>query len=254
LKGIILAAGYATRLYPLTIDRPKALLTVHGRPIIDYIADEMNSVIDLDSITIVSNHRFTGHFVAWAGERCAAAPNSLPLFVLDDGSTNEEDRLGAIGDIQFCVEQLGIDDDLLVIAGDNLFTYRLRDAWRHFRVYGDDMILVKAMAPDDDLHRYGIAVLDEQGLIIDMEEKPAEPKSNLAVFATYFYRRDTVPLIGEYLRSGNPPDAPGRFPAWLYSRKPVRGYLFEGQCFDIGTPQSYEDVMTSFPVSANDGH
>jgi glucose-1-phosphate thymidylyltransferase len=254
LKGIILAAGYATRLYPLTINQPKALLPVHGRPIIDYIVDEMNTLIDLDSIIVVSNRRFAGQFCAWAGKRRAESGKELPLLVVDDGSSTEQDRLGAIGDIQFCVEQQNIDDELLVIAGDNLFTYRLRDAWRHYRLHSDDMVLAQAMPPEEDLHRYGIALLDDQGLIVDLEEKPVAPKTNIAVFATYFYRRDTVPLIRQYLQAGNPPDAPGSFPAWLYRRKPLRCYLFTGQCYDIGTPESYADVMTSFPVSTKEGH
>jgi glucose-1-phosphate thymidylyltransferase len=254
LTGIILAAGYATRLYPLTANQPKALLPVFGKPIIDYIVDEMNTIEDLGKILVISNHKFFGQFKEWSAGRRAAKPDERPVMVLDDGSTNEDNRLGAIGDIKYCIDGQKIDDDLLVIASDNLFTYRLRDAWQHYQLHGEDMILAKSLPPEEDLHRYGIALLDEQGLVVDMEEKPASPKSNIAVFATYFYRRDTVPLFGEYLKGGNPPDAPGSFPAWLYHRKPVRCFLFDGQCLDIGTKQSYEDVMMSFRVSTIDGH
>ena len=249
MKGIILAAGYATRLYPLTLNRAKALLPVHGRPIIDYIVDEMNTLKDLDQIAVISNHRFINQFSEWAQQRRRTErPGNLPIVVLDDGTMSEADRLGAIGDIQFGIERLNIQDDLLIIAGDNLFTYRLKDAWNHFRAHGEDMILARRMPPDEDLRRYAIAVLDDQGRVQDLAEKPAQPKSNLAVFATYFYCRETVPLIGQYLREGNKPDAPGHFPVWLYQRKPLRCFLFDGLCIDIGTPESYAEVEKIFPV------
>lgn len=248
MKGIILAAGYATRLYPLTIDKAKPLLPVHGRPIIDYIVDEMASIDDLDEIIVISNHRFAAQFEEWAAIRNAAAgPGEPAVIVLDDGTTSEDDRLGAIGDIQFCIDRYQINDDLLIIAGDNLFTYSLKGAWDKFRHHGDDMVLACRLPENEDLRRFAIAELDENGLVIDLVEKPAEPKSNIAVFATYFYRQDTVPLIGQYLREGNKPDAPGNFPAWLYKRRNLRCYLFDGVCIDIGTPQSYAEVESIFP-------
>jgi len=246
MKGIILAAGYATRLYPLTKDRPKALLPVSGRPILDYIADEMDTIDDLDQTVIISNHLFADQFQAWADARNAAGQGH-PVVVLDDGSTDDTNKLGAIGDIQFVIDQLGLDDELLVIAGDNLFTYRLRDAWADYRAHGEDMILAKRLPWDDDLRRYAIATIDATGKVTNLVEKPSDPQSNLAVFATYFYRKDTLPLINAYLAEGNSPDAPGNFPAWLYQKKPVRLYEFDGICIDIGTPESYADVMTTFP-------
>ncbi|MBP1757314.1 MAG: rmlA [Firmicutes bacterium] len=246
MKGIILAAGYATRLYPLTKDRPKALLPVAGRPILDYIADEMDTIDTLDQIIIISNHLFADQFQAWADARNAIGQGH-PVVVLDDDSTDDTNKLGAIGDIQFVIDQMEIDDELMVIAGDNLFTYSLRAAWETYAKNGEDMILAKKMPPEEDLRRYAIATIDEKGIVTDLVEKPAHPKSDLAVFATYFYRRDTVPLIRDYLKAGNSPDAPGNFPAWLYTRKPVRVYQFDGICIDIGTPESYADVMTTFP-------
>lgn len=244
MKGIILAAGYATRLYPLTLNKAKALLPVSGRPIIDYIVDEMETVEDLDQIIVVSNHRFAAQFTEWAGRRPAG---HLEITILDDGTTSEADKLGAIGDILFCIRKMAIDDDLLIIAGDNLFTYRLRDAWVYFRQFGEDMILATRMPPEEDLRRFAVASIDESGHVTALEEKPAFPKSDLAVFATYFYRRDTVPMIKLYLDEGNKSDAPGHFPAWLFKRKPLRLYQFNGLCIDIGTPEAYADVMTTFP-------
>jgi len=240
--GIILAAGYATRMYPLTLNKAKPLLPVYGRPIIDYIVDELNTLDDLEEIVVISNHRFAGQFQEWAAARCTdALPGDPPILVLDDCTDSEEDRLGAIGDIQYVIDKLQIDEDLLVIAGDNLFTYRLRDAWNHFRQYGEDMVLASHLQAYEDLTRFAIAELAD-GLISGLEEKPKHPKTDIAVFATYFYRRDTVPLICQYLREGNNKDAPGNFPAWLYKRKPVRCYLFDGICIDIGTPEAYADI------------
>ncbi|MGI6326833.1 MAG: nucleotidyltransferase family protein [Saccharofermentanales bacterium] len=255
MKGIILAAGYATRLYPLTINTPKPLLPVHGRPIIDYIVDEINTIDDIDQIIVVSNDRFTGQFEQWAAARNAAVgTGDVPIVVLNDGTTSAEDRLGAIGDIQFCIDKMQIEEDMLIIAGDNLFTYRLRDAWQHFRQHGDDMVLASRLGAEEDLSRFAVAVVDDDGFIVEMEEKPAHPKTDIAVFATYFYQAETLPLIGHYLQTGNNPDAPGNFPAWLYKRKPLRCYLFEGICIDIGTPEAYANVENIFPKSTSGEH
>lgn len=240
MKALILAAGYATRLYPLTLDRPKALLPLADKPIIDYICSELITLPDLNEIIVVSNHRFVEHFVRWQEEN--AAGYRLPITIVDDFTTSDVDKLGAIGDISFVIDRLEIDEDLLVIAGDNLFTYHLIDAWRVFREFDQDMILAQAIDSLSDLRRFAVAKIDENDLVTDLEEKPSEPKSNLAVYATYFYKKDTLPLIKKYLDQGGNPDAPGNFPAWLYKRKPVRLYKFTGECFDIGTPQSYAEV------------
>lgn len=249
MKAIILAAGYATRLYPLTENRAKALLPIGDRPIIDYIVDEIDTIDEVDQLIVISNHRFVSQFTEWAQarEQKRAATGLAPLLILDDQTNSEEDKLGAIGDIQYCLEQQKIDDDLLIIAGDSLFTFSLRDAWLEFKQYNQDMIMVKKMPAKEDLSRYAIVLLDNERLVVDMEEKPANPRSDLACFAIYFYRRDTLPLFRQYLATGNSPDAPGNFPSWLYRKKPVRAFLFDGSFVDIGTPESYEDVRTTFP-------
>ena len=256
MKAIILAAGYATRLYPLTRDRAKPLLPVHGRPIIDYLVDQIHSLPDVDAIYVISNHRFAQQFRTWAVDRKTRTPVSgrspIPIEILDDQTTSESDRLGAIGDMQFCIDQHAIDDDLVVLAGDNLFTGSLVDAWYVFRRYQHDLLLAKHLDASENASRFAIAEIDSDGMVRHIEEKPKQPRSDLAVYAIYFYRRDTVPLIRSYLQSGNNPDAPGYFPVWLYQRRPVRVHLFDGQCIDIGTPEAYQDVMTTFPVSTLD--
>ena len=132
------------------------------------------------------------------------------------------------------------------MAGDNIFTFRLKDYYDAFRKNGTDMILVKEINDVEELKRMANVIADETGKVIAMEEKPAEPKSNLAAFAAYIYKKDTVPLIKQYLEEGNNPDAPGFFPSWLYKQKTVMTYAFDGDCYDIGTPKSYEEVNKIF--------
>lgn len=242
MKAIILAAGYATRLYPLTLHTPKALLPINQKAIIDYIVEELNTIQEIDAIYVVTNHRFATDFQAWA----KTAPGKIPIEVLDDGTTDDTNKKGAVGDIGFVIEQKQIDDELLVIAGDNFFTYSLRDYVDFYREKGHDCVCVKKWPNREELKQFGVALLDTDGKVLDIEEKPAQPKSDTAVFATYLYQQDTVPLFAEYLAAGNNPDAPGNFPAWLYRRKDVYAYTFSGECYDIGTPESYHEVCRMF--------
>lgn len=242
MKAIILAAGYATRLYPLTLNTPKALLPINEKPIINYIVDEINTIDAVDEIYVVTNHKFAEHFCRWAERE----ESKTPIFVLDDGTTTEETRRGAIGDIAFVIEEKKIDDDLMVIAGDNFFTYSLKDYYNFYREKKKDCVCVKVWEDKASLSQFGIALLDQSGKVLDIEEKPQHPKSNTVVFATYLYRKETVPLFAEYLAEGNKPDAPGNFPAWLYQKQDVFAYIFDGECYDIGTPESYDEVCRLF--------
>lgn len=244
MKALILAAGYAHRLYPLTLNFPKALLEVAGRPILDRILDELDRVDIIDEIVVISNHRFIRHFDEWV--RTRVEPGQKPVVLLDDGTETEDNRLGAIGDMNFAIEELGIDEDILVVAGDNLFTYDLPEIVEAYQKHGQDMILGQNLEAEEDPKRFAIAVIDEHGTLVDLEEKPDHPKSDIAIYASYFYRQDTLPLIGAYLAEGNNPDSPGNFPVWLYKKKPVRVHLFDGKCYDIGTHDSYARVQDIF--------
>lgn len=239
--ALLLVAGYATRLYPLTMDTPKALLPIDGRPMLDYITDQIDGLEGVSRTVVVSNHPFADTFRKWAAGR-----NGIPITVLDDGSTDNANRLGAVGDIRFAVEEAGIDDDLLVVAGDNLFTFQLSDAVSFFRERREDTILVGRLGPGDDARRFAVVELDADGRVTDMVEKPEHPRSDTVAYAVYLYRRDTLPLIRQYLEEGNNKDAPGYFPSWLYLRKPLSAYLFDGKCLDIGTPEVYESVKNGF--------
>jgi len=242
MKAIILAAGYATRLYPLTLNMLKALLPIGGKPIIDHIVAQMDTVEELDEIYVVSNDKFAGHFEEWA----KTAVSRVPIKVLNDGTTDDSNKRGAIGDISFVIDEMQIDDDLMVIAGDNFFTYSLKDYVRFFREKDRDCVCVKVWEDESQLSQFGIALLDWAGKVLDIEEKPAKPKSNTVVFAAYLYKKETVPMFQEYLAAGNKPDAPGNFPAWLYRRKEVYAYTFEGECYDVGTPESYREVCEMY--------
>jgi glucose-1-phosphate thymidylyltransferase len=242
MKAIILVAGYATRLYPLTMDKPKALLTINEKPIIDYIIDEVNTIDDVDGIYVVSNHKFIDHFDHWV----KGVDSKKTVKIIDDGTMTEETRRGGIGDIQYAIDQEKIDDDIVIIAGDNFFTYKLKDYYSYYKKTNKDCVCGKRLDDVEQLKQFAVAVVDEDGKITDLEEKPKQPKSDIGVYATYFYQKETVPLFKQYLDAGNKPDAPGYFVQWLYQRKPVYVYEMQGDCYDIGTHKSYQDVQEIF--------
>ena len=183
MKVIILAAGYATRLYPLTLNKPKALLPVAGKPILNYITDQIETVAEADEIVIVSNSRFYKDFLVWK----EGYTGRLNVTVLDDGTTDDSNKLGAIGDMSYAIDTLGIDDDILVMAGDNIFTFALKNYTDAFRAQNKDMILVKELRRKEDLTRMANVVTDENNIVTNMTEKPPVPISNLAAFASYIY-------------------------------------------------------------------
>ncbi len=242
MKAIILVAGYATRLYPLTLNTPKALLTIKNKPIIDYILDEINTLDDVSEVFVVSNHKFINHFKIWASN----VKSRIPVKVLDDGTENEETRRGAIGDIFFTQHSEKLDDDLLIIAGDNFFTYKLKDCHAFFKAKNGDCVCGKEINSIEQLKQFAVALTDNDDKLIDLEEKPEDPKSKTAVFATYFYTKETAKLIKKYLEEGNKPDAPGYFLQWLYKKKDVYVYRFNGDCYDIGTKKAYDEVLEKF--------
>lgn len=242
MKGIILAAGYATRLYPLTENQPKALLPVGGKPIINYILEEFETIPEIDEVIIISNHKFAAHFDEWAEE----TKTTLKLTVVDDNTTDDSNKLGAVGDIEYVIEKCNIKDDLFVMAGDNIFTFALKDYFDFYKNVDADCILVKELQREEDLIRMANVKVDDFGRVTYMIEKPNPPVSNLAAFASYIYKKETVPMIKQYLDEGNNPDAPGFFPSWLYSKKDVFAYEFSGECYDIGTHESYKEVCDIF--------
>ncbi|HEU5058202.1 MAG TPA: nucleotidyltransferase family protein [Kofleriaceae bacterium] len=232
MKAIILAAGYATRLRPLTERTAKPLLPIAGRPMIEYICDKIAELDEVDSVHVVTNHRFAPAFADWAARRAGATP----VAVHDDGTSSNQDRLGAIGDIQFTIDRAGLaGDDLLVIAGDNLFDFSLADLAAFWRGKPGGSAVALYRCPDPKLVvQYSIVELDADDRITSFIEKPAQPTTDLVAIAIYLYRREHAALIRRYLDEGNSRDQPGNLVAWLQARAPVYGYRFAGDWLDIG--------------------
>jgi glucose-1-phosphate thymidylyltransferase len=242
MKCVLLAAGYATRLYPLTKNMPKSLLPVGNRTILERILEKVELVDEIDEVVLVSNARFAGQFSAFArtwrgGKR---------LEIMDDGTTDNDNRLGAIADLKLAVDRRGIDEDTMVLAGDNLFDFGLDDFARFFRQKKADCITSHRLEDISELRRTGVVELSEDRRVLSFQEKPAEPKSTWAVPPFYLYRRETLPLLGDYLAAGENPDAPGNFVPWLASRLPVYAFTFEGRRYDIGNLDSYEEAQREF--------
>lgn len=226
MKALILAAGYATRLRPLTDSTPKMLLPLAERPMLDYLLDRIREVDEIEEIHLVTNARFATAFRDWA-------PSDLTVH--DDGTTSDEDRLGAIGDIAFAIERGGLArGDLFVVAGDNLIGYSLRDFVDFWRTKGGSALAVHEVADPELLENYGVVELDDDDRVVGFQEKPAEARSNLAATAAYLYCAEDLELLPRYLEGGNPPDAPGNFVGWLHTRAPVYGFRAMGEWHDIG--------------------
>ena len=186
MKALILAAGYATRLYPLTLNKPKALLPMGQRTLLDILMDSLTGIPQLEQTHLVTNHRFAGQFEQWA-QGARARYGALTPVIWDDGTSDNETRLGAIGDMQFVIERAGMCDELLVAVSDNFFTFDLKEFYDAFTASGQDTICAQPMADREELKRFAVAQLDENGTVTDLEEKPAEPKSDLAVYGLYLY-------------------------------------------------------------------
>jgi len=241
MKAIILAAGYATRLYPLTENMPKALLEIGGKTILERLFDAFASEKEIDAIHIVTNSRFYSMLCDWANG--IQHKYLQPITVWDDGTSSNETRLGAIGDIRFVMEKAGLDDDLFIAASDNLLTEDLKGFFADFRLHGCSLLLTGRMSDYEERKRYAVVETDAEHRVTGLEEKPDEPKSDIVAYAEYIYTKASAKLIDEYLREGGNPDSPGRYPEWLYRRKEVRAYLYPGECVDIGTVTMYRETI-----------
>jgi len=237
MKAIVLAAGYATRLYPLTLDMSKMLLDVGGRPMVDYVLDALDPVDGLDRIYLVTNAKFAPQFEDWA---------PAGVTVIEDGTTSEDDRLGAIGDIGFVLERTGLDDDLIVVAGDNLFTAGIEGFVALGREKEAPVLAVHDIGDPALMSNYNTTVVDDEGRITYFEEKPERAESTLAGTALYYYPRHALPLIRQYLAEGNNPDQPGRLVEWLYPRTPFYVWQLPGDWYDIGSPDQLEQARAVF--------
>ena len=241
MKCLILAAGYATRLYPLTENFPKPLLEVAGKPILDWLIDDMASTGMVEEYIVISNHKFAHIFEEWAAKK-----SEVKIRVIDDGTTSNETRLGAVKDIQFAIEQLHLDDDLLVMAGDNLLDFSLGEFMRYGKAKNATCVMRYYEANEAKLHKTGVIEIDASDGILSFEEKPAQPKSHWCVPAFYYYTREDSHLIEKGIESGCGTDAPGSFIAWLCGQTKVYAWEMPGRRYDIGNLESYEEVKKTF--------
>jgi glucose-1-phosphate thymidylyltransferase len=233
MKVLILAAGYATRLYPLTLTQPKPLLPVAGKPMIEYVLDNI-APIGVDQVFVVTNAKFAGHFQKWA-DLYRATKAKLNFTIVNDKSTDDTNKLGAIGDLHLVLTQENVNDDLVVVAGDNLFSQSLEEFGKYCREKNAPVLGVYDVGSLEQIKKYSAITLDSDGRITSFEEKPANPKSTLTGIALYYYPKSVLPLIKQYIAEGNNPDQPGRLVQWLYPRTPFYTWKVPGTWYYIGS-------------------
>ena len=241
MNVLILAAGYATRLYPLTLNKAKPLLEVGGKPIIEWLADNLVGIPDVETIYVVTNNKFAADFQVWSQQYRKRYPE-MKFKIVNDGSTSDDDKLGAIGDINFVVTHENLSNSsLLIAAGDNLFTDSVADFLAYARG-SEATVAVYDVGDIEAIKKYGNIAVDAEGIITRFEEKPQKPQGTLAAIALYYYSPAVLSLLTTYLAAGNNADQPGRFVQWLYTRKPVKTFLIKGKWLDIGSKETLENA------------
>ncbi len=273
MKCIIIAAGYATRLYPLTENFPKPLLEVGGKSILDWLIEDLETTGRIDEYVVVTNHKFAHHFQQWADAKnqSSSRRSALSTFpsgegrgeaplitVLDDGTSTNETRLGAVRDIQLAIsggdqivngklsKRKPIDDDALIMAGDNLLSFSLKPFIDYFDAKRTTCIMRYYESDEARLHKSGIVEVDSSERVVSMEEKPAQPRSHWCCPPFYIYRREDLGRVGEGIAAGCAVDAPGSFIAWLHQQTPVHAWEMPGRRYDIGNLASYEEVQRTY--------
>lgn len=238
----ILAAGYATRLYPLTENFPKPLIKVGEKTILDWLVSDVDASCEVSQFVVITNHRYFRHFADWAG----SARYSATVTLLDDGSTDNENRLGAVRDIQFAVEEAGIDDDLMVLAGDNVLDFSLKSFVEYFQARGDSCIMRYHEPDASRISRSAAVDVDVEDVVLRMEEKPAEPFSSWCVPPFYIYARRDLPLVKAAIEAGCSLDSPGNLAAYMAGMTRLRAMEMPGKRYDIGSMESYRRVCETY--------
>lgn len=245
MKLIILAAGYATRLYPLTLNQPKPLLKVADKPMIEHVLDNVATIPYIDHAYVVTNEKFTDHFTAWAdGYRHPQL--KFTFTIVNDGSTDDSNKLGAIGDTYLVITKHQISDDIIVVGGDNLFSSDLSEFGEFCRQKQAPVLGVYDVGNLEEIKKYNAIEIDDTDRITYFEEKPAQPKSTLTGIALYYYPASTVPMIHQYMQEGNNPDQPGRLVQWMYTRTPFYVWKVPGIWYDVGSKETLEEANQVF--------
>ena len=245
MKLIVLGAGYATRLYPLTLNQPKPLLSVAGKPMIEHVLDNLTPIPGIDHAFVVTNEKFAPHFQRWADEY-ETKHVSLPITIVNDHSTDDSNKLGAIGDMNLVINEAQIEDDIIVVGGDNLFSHNLEAFGDYCRKRNAPVTGVYDVGDLDEIKKFNAIEIDDQDRITFFEEKPANPKSTLTGIALYYYPRTALPLIHQYIAEGNNPDQPGRLVQWMYPRTPFYVWRVPGVWYDVGSKKTLEEANRIF--------
>jgi glucose-1-phosphate thymidylyltransferase len=245
MQALILAAGYATRLYPLTLTQPKPLLNVGGKPMLEHVIDHLAPIEGMNEVFIVTNHKFVTHFTEWS-EKYRREKKKLDFKIIDDGSTNDADKLGAIGDMNLVITREKVAGDLLVVAGDNLFDSSLAPFVEFARKKRTTVLAVYDVGDLESIKKYNSITLDPEGKITFFEEKPKNPTSTITGIALYYFPPEVVEMVKTYIAEGNNPDQPGRLIQWLYPRVPVHTWTVPGRWFDIGSKETLEEADKIF--------
>lgn len=245
MKNIVIAAGYATRLYPLTKNFPKPLLKIGERSILDRILDDVDGIEDIDEHIIVTNHKFAEIFNNWVSER-KQKPGTKPIRIIDDGTTDNENRLGAVKDLLLAIDEFGINDDIMVLAADNVLDFSFQGFVDFFKQKNTSVIMCHHEPELYKLQRTGVIAVDDDMKVLEMQEKPQHPVSNWAVPPFYIYKRNDLPLIRDCLNHGCGFDAPGNLAHYLVNATTIHAWIMPGTRYDIGSLDSYKEAQILF--------
>lgn len=242
MKNIIIAAGYATRLYPLTENFPKPLLKIGNSTILDRMMADTDAIPDIDGHIIVTNHRFAPIFEEWK----SSSNYTRPVTIIDDGTSTNDTRLGAVRDLLLALESCSVDDDIMVLAADNILDFPLRGFVDYFKEKGTSVIMCHHEPELRKLQRTGVIAVDDSMKVLEMQEKPERPVSNWAVPPFYIYSRKDLPLIRECMEHGCGFDAPGNLARHLTGVTTLHAWPMPGSRFDIGSLDTYREAQNLF--------
>ncbi|WP_126663302.1 sugar phosphate nucleotidyltransferase [Haloterrigena salifodinae] len=237
MKAVVLAGGYATRMWPITKHRPKMFLPIGDSTVIDRIFAELEADDRIDEVFVSTNERFAPDFEA----HLADSEFEKPRLSVED-TTEEDDKFGVVGALAQLIDRENVDDDLLVIAGDNLISFDVADFVDYFEDHGTPTLAAYDVGSREKAKSYGLVELEDER-VVDFQEKPDDPNSTLVSIACYAFPQDSLSLFPTYLEEGNNPDEPGWFIQWLQNREATYAYTFDGAWYDIGTPESYLDAV-----------